>query len=360
MKFTSELKAACAVNAASLGAAFISGREAATFFAVTGWASWFGIAAAALLFGVMMGMLCHFGAVTGARTLPGIYYAKMDERCGDALSVVHCLMMLMMGAVAITTAGELGMLSLSMEYPALISAAVTVISAVMLTLRGMAPLSALGMLCVPLCILFFAALALDPRPAGAGAFLENELMDVTGNVPVAIFMGAMFAFLKSAVSGGVAAARAGRLVPWRFGLICGCLMALTAGSANWALQAAGPTVWPLNLPFVVLAARWGTTGYYISVYIMWLGCTSVLSCALGSMSSLFSAKLSRPAAVLITAAVASLMSAAGLRPLVSVAYPMLGWICATCLLALAVFYERKKPQMGRLDKKHTVGTHAGG
>jgi len=343
MKFTHELKTACAVNAATLGAAFISGREAATFFAVTGWASWLGVLSASIVFGIMMGMLCHFGKTTGAKNLPGIYYAKMDERCGDALSVVHCLMMLMMGAVALTTAGELGMLSLNVRHPAIISAAITVVIAVMLSLRGTAPLAALGMICVPACVLFFIAMALDKRPAGAGAFPENPQMDVTGNVPVAVFMGAMFAFLKSAMAGGVAAAGASGLVPRRFGLICGCVMALTAGSANWALQAAGARVWPLNLPFVVLAARWGTLGYYIAIYVMFLGCAALLSSAIGSISSLFSQKLSRPATIITTATAICLMSAAGFRPLVTVAYPMLGWICATCLMALTVFYERKKP-----------------
>ena len=73
MKIIPELREACAVNAAMLGAAFISGREAASFFAVAGWASWTGVAASAALFGALMGMLCHFARITGATTLPGIY-----------------------------------------------------------------------------------------------------------------------------------------------------------------------------------------------------------------------------------------------------------------------------------------------
>lgn len=342
MKFIPELREACAVNAAVLGAAFLSGREAATFFAVTGRASWLGIAAAAVLFGAMMGMLCHFSKSTGASTLPGIYYAKLDERCGDSISIVHGLLMLMTGAVALTTAGELGMLSLNCKHPTLTASAVTMLVSMMLTLRSMKPLSAIGAVCLPICTLFFIALAADSRPVHAGAYIQNDMLDVSGNVPVALFMGLLFACLKAASVGGVAAARAKNLVPIRFGICCGGILATVAGCANLAMQKAGPEIWALNLPTVVLAARWGLFGYYAAIYVMWLGSVCVLSCALGSVSALVSAHLSRPAACIMTAAAVSLMSVTGLRPLVTTGYPMLGWICALCLAALSLFYEGKK------------------
>ena len=342
MRLPTELKWACAVCAPALGAAFMSGREAATFFAVTGWASWIGVIISAVVFGLIMGMLCHFGKETGARTLPGIYLAKMDQRCGEAVAIIHCLLMLMMGAVALTTAGELGALSLDIKNAAIIASAGAVILGLMFTLRGLIPLASLGMLCVPFCIVFFIVLALDKRPAAAGVYIQNNMMDVTGSVSVAVFMGAMFAFLKAAISGSIALSQSHALVPWRFGIACSIVMALTAGCANWALQAAGPEVWALNLPFVVLAARWGALGYYISIYIMYLGCIAVVSCAIGSMCGICSHHLRRPAGALLATAGIMLMSMTGLRPLVNVGYPMLGWVCTLLLMALGVFYERRK------------------
>ena len=50
-----------------------------------------------------------------------------------------------------------------------------------------------------------------------------------------------------------------------------------------------------------------------------------------------------------SAAAVALMSTTGLKSLVGVGYPMLGWICAISLGALAVFYERKKAGKGAGD-----------
>lgn len=341
MKFFPELREACAVNASVLGAAFLSGREAATFFATAGSASWAGILAAAILFGTLMGMLCRFSRETGAHTLPGIYYAKLDERCGDSISIVHGLMMVMTGAVALTTAGELGLLSLEMRHPALIAGAATLLLAIMLTLRSMRPLAAMGTVCIPVCAVFFAALALDGRNADTTGLIHDKITGISGNIPAAIFMGMLFACFKAASAGGVAAARAGKLSPMRFGICCGGIMLVITACANMALQRAGAAVWSLNLPMVVLASRWGAAGYYISVYVMWLGCVCTLACALGSVSALMPKRMPRAAACLISEGAVCLMSATGLRALVSTGYPMLGWISALCLGALSIFYERK-------------------
>jgi uncharacterized membrane protein YkvI len=48
------------------------------------------------------------------------------------------------------------------------------------------------------------------------------------------------------------------------------------------------------------------------------------------------------ACAFFTAAAIALMSTTGLKSLVGVGYPMLGWICAIALGALAVFYEKRK------------------
>ncbi|MGI6238013.1 MAG: hypothetical protein ACOYI5_00090 [Christensenellales bacterium] len=341
-KLPRELAAACAVNAVVAGAAFSSGREVASFFACVGWASWIAVLVAGALFGTLMGMLCHFAISTGARNLPGIYYKKLDSRCGDAMGVVHALLMLMMGAVALSTAGELGMFYLDGDRAYLVSAGLALVTALLLTYRGMRPLATLGVVITPLFLLFFLALAIDPRPPRAGVYLEESLFDLRGNIPVAIVLGALFAFLKAAMAGGIAAARARGLKPVRFGIACGALLAAMAASLNWALQRAGQELWALNLPTVVLAARWGVVGYYISIYVMWLGCASVLACAIGSIMSLFSASVSRPACAFFTASAISVMSTTGLMGLVGVGYPMLGWICAISLGALAVFYEKRK------------------
>ena len=342
MKIAPEFREACAVCASALGAAFVSGREASAFFASFGAASWSGVAAAACVFGLLAGMLCRFSLDTGASALPGIFYVRFGQRCGDAVSIVHGLLMLTMGAVALSTAGELGKLSLNISRPGLWAAAAAGLIAVMLTLNSLAPLSALGLVFIPVCIVYFAALALDPRPAGAGAYLASDSAAGFGGMPFSIFMGAIFAFLKAAAAGGVTAARAKKLRPAVFGICCGVIMAAVAGCANRALLKAGPGVTALNLPCVVLAAHWGVTGYYVSIYVMWLGCICMLACALGSVSAMFSSRMRRSAACICAMCCAAVMTSAGLRGLVDVGYPILGWLSAICLGCLAVFRESRK------------------
>lgn len=364
MKRLEPLRAACAVNCVVVSASFASGREVSSFFACLGWASWVGIALSAVLFGLLMGMICHFARETGASSLPGIYAAKLDVRCGDAVSVVHVMLMLMLGAVSVSTAGELGMLSLNTDKAALIGGGTAVTLALLLSLRGMRPLSALSVLLLPAATLFFAALALDPRPAQAGICRTEGQFSMRGNLPAAVLLGALFASYKAAMAGGMVAEwtqitpfhrskpvdfqgskaeRGQELKTGRFAICCGGVFFVTLACANWALQRAGAEVWELNLPNVVLAARWGVFGYYACIYVMFLGCIASLSCSMGSLSALFRGHVSRAAAVLLTACAACLMSAPGLRPLVSVGYPMLGWVCAICLAALAFFLERKRP-----------------
>lgn len=336
-----ELRGACAVNAAVLGATFVSGREAAVFFAGAGWASWFAVAAAGIVFGVFMGMICRFAVDTGARDMPEIFRRKMDERCGDAVGMVHALLMLMMGAAALTTAGELGMLSLGGDRPYLIGAGLAVAAAALAAISGIRPLRVMGLVIVPVCAVFFISLALDRRPAAAEAYLQAEYMGIEGNVPAAVIMGAMYASLKAAMACGAAALNSRGVVPWKFGTACGVIMGIIACGANWALQAAGQGVWALNLPMVVLAARWGSAGYYICILVMWLGTAAVLACAITSVMALFSRRISRPAALILTIAGVIMMSVTGLKSLVGVGFPMLGWICAMCLCMLAFFYERR-------------------
>lgn len=341
MRLPGELKAACGVNAAAMGAAFVSGREAAVFFAAAGWASWIGIFAASAVFALLMGMICRFAIDTGARDLPGIFARKMDERCGDSVGAVYVILMLMMGAAALSTAGELGMLSLNGKHPYIIGAGLAVAVAAVVAIRGMKPLGIMGMIVTPVVVVFFCALAIDPRPAGAGAYLSADVMGIKGNVPAAVLMGALFASLKAALACGVAAGNAKGMRPAVFGVLCGGIMAVCAGTVNWALVRAGESVWTLNLPAVVLAARWGVFGYYVCIFVMWCGAAAVLACAMSSIMSLFSLRVKRSTALIMTGIGVIMMSATGLRSLVGVGFPMVGWICAMCLCALAFFYERR-------------------
>ena len=324
MRMIPELRRALAVNAAAFGAAFISGREAATFFAATGSASWAGIITAAVFFGLITGMISKYAGNTG-----------IFARYADLVTIGYGLLMLLMGASALSTAGELGLLSLGCRNPGLIASGTTLIIAIMLSLRSMQPLALMGTICIPVWILFFILLALDPRTSDTTALLSKDMLDITGNVPAAIFMGLLFACLKAALTCGAAAAQARRLSPLRFGLCSGGIMLLVIASANFALQKSGAHIWTLNLPTVVLASRWGVFGYYVSIYAMWLGCVCTLACALGSLNLLFRRNISRIA----SATAVCIMSLPSLKHFTGAAFSVLGWIF-TVFLAIIIIRRR--------------------
>lgn len=342
MKKFPEFREACGVQGVLLGSAFVSGREVAFFFSGAGSSSWLGIGLSAVIFGLLMGMLARFARDTRATSLPGIYYAALGVRCGDALCVLHALTMLMTGATALSTAGELGRMALDDPCASWLFAGMALLMALIPALNGMRRMSLLGRIVVPACCCFFLAMALDSRPAAAGAYLTGPLLSSRKFLPLTLTLGALFAFLKAALGGSVAVLRGVHLRPGRFGLCCSLLFGLTTGLVNWALLSQGPETAALNLPMVVLAARWGTLGFYLTLYLMLLGCAGVLSCAIGSLLSLISRRISRIRRLLLALSGIALMSATGLRSLVEVGYPLLGWLSALALTSLALFRERRR------------------
>ena len=93
---------------------------------------------------------------------------------------------------------------------------------------------------------------------------------------------------------------------------------------------------------VVLAARWGVFGFYLAIYLMLLGCAGALACAIGSLSSLISGRVGRLNRLMLVLSAIALMSAAGLRSLVEVGYPLLGWLSALALTSLALLREKRR------------------
>ena len=75
---------------------------------------------------------------------------------------------------------------------------------------------------------------------------------------------------------------------------------------------------------------------------MLLGCAGSLACAIGSLSSLISGRVGRLNRLMLVLSAIALMSAAGLRSLVEVGYPLLGWLSALALTSLALLREKRR------------------
>ena len=345
MRMNGETGIALAIIAAIVGAGFASGREIVAFFSCTGWASWLGIVVSCSLAAALTAMLCEFARRTDARSFPGIYAAAMGGACGDAVQVLHGMTMLVTLSVMLTAGGELGALALPVRHAFPLSMVLTLVAGLFVLWKKLRPLRLLGAILAPLICAYYLCLALDPTPAPTQALLRQETTELSGNAFAACLLGALYAALNSAMSGGVLSAMTHpQIQPRRLGRRVGLLLFCVLAPANAALLRAGEEVRQLALPGVVLAARWGKFGFYASIAVMWLSIVSTLAAALGSLCGQ-AAEIRVPTGV--AACIASLgglcLSVIGFRALVQVGYPLLGWACALTLLALLPFRYGKNP-----------------
>lgn len=340
MKKREEWSAALGIVAAIAGAGFASGREIVTFFSGAGWASWIGVVLAAAFLGLFAAMLATLARRGKAVTLPGIYSAIMNRECGDAVALLHGLAMLLTTSVMLTAGGELGALALNLRWAYLLGLLATLGLGLLLSSRGFRLLRVFGAFLAPCLFLFCVALALDPSPAPR-AFIAVASHDISGNVVAACLLGALYAALNAAMSGSVLSELAqGPVEPRGLGLRTGLLLLALLVPANAALLRAGPAVRELALPNVVLAARWGTVGFCLSIASMWLCVATTLGAALGSLRGLAAERGLNPRLALLLAVIAGiLLGVIGFPALVRVGYPLLGWVCALALIALVPFLK---------------------
>ena len=336
----SEWRAALAVAAAAAGAGFASGRETALFFAQLGWAGWPGIPFACLLFGLLCGGLAHFARRAGARSLPGLCRAQLGPRWGNLAGLLHALLMAMTAAVMTVSAGELGALALPSRHGFTQGAALALLLALMVNMGGLKRLPWLGLAALVVGLCFYAGLAVDPRPVRLYQRSETTLA-LRGNLAAGALLAAFWAALNACAAGGVIVRFArGGLRPGRFGALCGGVLCALLLCTNAALSRGGEALLAQALPTVILAARWGTAGFYLSAGFAWLCALTTLTAALAALADQLRDGRGLRRGALMALALAALAAALfGLRDVIGRAYPAAGWACAFGMAALACRFD---------------------
>ena len=321
------------------------------FFSQMGWASWIGIGCASAMFGLFCGIICRFARQTGAKTFAGVYMRVLDARQGAVVGAVHGLLMALTTGVMLTAVGELAALALPLYNAFWMGALFSTGVALLLNLRGMRAMGAAGLPVVAICGVFYAALALDPREIAVHLRYET-VPELSGSVSAALLLATLHSALCASVGGGLTARMAdegGR--PTRFGARCGILMMLLLSAVNAAMLRGGEKLLSQSLPTVLLAARWGKTGYYLSIIVMWLCSTMTLSAAIGALVGQIDSGRRNRRVLLLTLllgmAAALLM---GFGRLVEVGYPMLGWAALFVLAGLAFCCVRSAREAADHDK----------
>lgn len=337
------------IAAAVAGVGFASGRETAAFFGQLGWAAWVGIPFAALLFALLVGAIGHYARVTGARSFAGIYRRLLNNRLGDAVGLLHALLLALTAAVMLESAGELGALALPLRHGWLWGIATALMLALLMNLAGLRALPALGLFVSGASLAFYAAMAMDARPVRV--YLRSETaMALSGNVGAAILLAALYAALNACLAGGMIA-RANRGTSGSGGLAaaCGGGMCALLMCANAALCRGGAAILGQAMPSVILAARWGIAGFWVSVGLQYGCAVATLTAAIGSLVAQMNdgAQLRRQAMTMLAAA-AILIVGLGLSRTLGRVYAAFGWAGALCAALLAFRYDRRVIRRGRV------------
>ena len=266
--------AAAAVSAAG-GIGIASGRTVIFFFAQMGWASWFGILAASVLFGVLCGAVAAAASETGCGSFDG----SCRILAGKWTAVIYNLLMMFVAAVMLAESGKLAMLALPIRKAFWIGAVASLGLSSLLCIRGM---QTWGIAAIFLCALFYVLMALDPRPVRFAARYETELM-LRDSMGAALLL----SMLHAAVS---ASAAAGSMIsytdesPWKPAWKAGGLMLLLLSAVNAAILRGGERLFSRPEPAVLLAARWGKAGYYGCILVKWMCTLATLNASLCALA----------------------------------------------------------------------------
>lgn len=278
-------KAVSAAVAAASGVGFSSGRTIAMFFSQMGWASWIGVAAAAIMFGALCGGACVLARRSGAVSPSGACMRLLGMRFGRMIGALYGLLMALTGSMMLCLAGDLAALALPVKHARWIGILFAMGIAMLLNIRGMRGLAGFGAVVIVICAAFYAGHALDTRPV---RFYRNfeTVPELAGSVSAALVLAGLYAAMSASVSFCVVTRYAKQVdSPAGFALKCGLGMLIMLSGANAAVTSGGWRLLSLALPTVALAARWGTFGYYSCILSMFLPAAATLSACVGAMIS---------------------------------------------------------------------------
>ena len=341
MRLSEDFRAALAVTAAAAGVGFASGRELVLFFTQLGWAGWVGIPFAALIYGLLLGAICRAAARSGSASLAELYRRQLGGPAGSTAGALHALLMALTAAVMLAGAAEAGALARPVRHGGLCGAALALLIALLLNMNKLRTLPGLGLLTVALGVAFYAGMAADPRPVRVWLRGTTELA-LEGRLDAAVLLASLYAALNACIAGGVAVRFAGRrLHPARFTAYSGGMLCALLLCANAAIVRGGRQLLAQAMPSVLLAARWGTAGFWLCVGFGFLCAATTLTAVLGALADqLREGGRPRRTALFMLALAAALCMALGLSEALGRGYALVGWVCAFAMAALA----------GRMDR----------
>ncbi len=282
-------RSATAAAGAAATTGYASGRALVIFFMQLGAAAWPGVALASAGFGLLLALCAKLAIHAGAGSFGGVCRRTLGGKA-RIVGLFHGLLLAMAAAVAILNAGEVGALTLPLRRGFLWGMAFALALAVLLNARGGRGMACAGAAIVAGSALFYAALALDPRPPRL--YLRGEaVLTLSGSLPAMLALALCNAALNASIAADAVCRRADAGVkPRRLGLCCAAGMALPLLTGCAALTRGGPLLLAHALPVVPLAARWGLLGFWLCAALTFACNTATLAAALLGLRGWFSPK----------------------------------------------------------------------
>lgn len=284
---------AFAIVAAAAGTGFASGREIVWFFSQTGRAAWAGIPFACLIFALLTGLTARAAVRHDALSFPDLCRRMLGRRTAQVACALYALLLAVAFMVMLRRAGETAAIALPLEHAFLWGLTFALLAALLINGNGLRALPLLGLPVVALGMLFYAALALDAGPVRVYVRGDASLA-LEDSVPAALLLALSYSAMNACLAAG-AAARFGRLSdsPAALGARCGALLCALLLCANAAIARGGRALLIQALPTVLLAARWGLTGFWICAGFGYLCAVATLTAALGGLIDLMRAMACR-------------------------------------------------------------------
>ena len=279
------VRAALAVFAAIAGTGYASGREIALFFGQPGRAGWLGIVVAALVFGLLTGLVCRFAIRWRADSFAVLCRRMLGRRAATVARALYGLLLGLTALAMLRGAGTLGALTLPLRCSFLWGAGAALLLALLANLARLKPLYWAGLALIAVGLAFYVALALDARPVRLYLHGAVELA-LEDSIPAAIALALAYGAMNGCVAAGVAARFSCMARPARVGIGCGAMLLVMLLCMNASLARGGRALLFQAAPTVLLAARWGMLGFWLCAGLCFLCVAATLSAALGGLMDL--------------------------------------------------------------------------
>ncbi|NLV37064.1 MAG: hypothetical protein GXY17_10380 [Clostridiaceae bacterium] len=333
------VKVACIYATSIIGAGFASGQEIMQFFSNYSNGGFYGIMLAGFMFAVLGSIVLRKIHTERIRNYEEFLYPTFGWRVGWVINVSVTVFMLCMFCVMLAGSGNVlsDWLGLPYVYAALIMGLIC-LGLIMTNIRGIVTLSTFitpllvgGIIIAGVAVFFFSNtqvfLASEQLRFVSRNWIVSSLLYVSYNsIPAIVMMCGLLPYLKTRRTATVG------------GLAGGMILCLTALIIHTVICSLYPVAMDKELPMLAILSSFSSSAGSLYSIVLWLAmlvsAVTTGFCFADRISA--SVKLDRRVAVMLTCLAAVPLSTLGFSRLISLIYPIFGYLGLFMIIVLLV------------------------